>query len=79
MQPKPAHEDTITTVHQDRREEMVGSRSIRRALVLEGGGAKGAYALGALLAFRQVGLNFESVAGYFSRGSECRSVVLGFP
>jgi predicted acylesterase/phospholipase RssA len=34
-----------------------------RALVIEGGGAKGAYAFGALLAFKECGLHFDAVAG----------------
>jgi predicted acylesterase/phospholipase RssA len=35
----------------------------RRVLVIEGGGAKGAYAFGALLAFREFGLQFDATAG----------------
>jgi len=37
--------------------------SVRRGLVLEGGGAKGAYAFGALLALAESGLTFHSIAG----------------
>lgn len=36
---------------------------MRRGLVLEGGGAKGAYALGCLIAFREYGIHFDVVAG----------------
>jgi NTE family protein len=35
----------------------------RRGLALEGGGAKGSYAFGCLLAFEDHGLNFDAVAG----------------
>ena len=35
----------------------------KRGLVLEGGGAKGAYAFGCLLAFKEHGFEFDSVAG----------------
>jgi NTE family protein len=35
----------------------------RRGLVLEGGGAKGAYAYGCLLALRERGIRFDAVAG----------------
>lgn len=37
--------------------------SIRRGLVIAGGGAKGAYAFGCLKAFRDAGLYFEAVSG----------------
>lgn len=36
---------------------------IRRALVLSGGGAKGAYAFGCLKAFRESNIHFDAVAG----------------
>jgi predicted acylesterase/phospholipase RssA len=42
---------------------MITSHCPRRALVLEGGGAKGAYSFGALRAFKRVGLHFDGVAG----------------
>jgi predicted acylesterase/phospholipase RssA len=35
----------------------------RRGLVLEGGGAKGSYAFGCLLAFKQCGVTFDAVSG----------------
>jgi predicted acylesterase/phospholipase RssA len=35
----------------------------KRGLVLEGGGAKGAYAFGCLLAFKEHGIKFDAVAG----------------
>jgi len=44
-------------------DETVNPEKTRRALVMEGGGAKGAYAFGALLAFREAGLRFDAVAG----------------
>lgn len=36
---------------------------MRRALVLAGGGAKGAYAFGCLRAFRRCGIRFDAVTG----------------
>ena len=36
---------------------------MRRGLVLEGGGAKGAYAFGCLLAFREKGIKFDAISG----------------
>jgi predicted acylesterase/phospholipase RssA len=38
-------------------------RCMKRGLVLEGGGAKGAYEFGCLLAFRDRGVRFDAVAG----------------
>lgn len=38
-------------------------KQIKRGLVLEGGGAKGAYALGCLLAFKSKGINFDVISG----------------
>ena len=40
-----------------------GAPRPRRALVLEGGGAKGAYSFGALLAFKEMGITFDAVGG----------------
>ncbi len=39
------------------------SKQIKRALVLGGGGAKGAYAFGCLKAFKEKGINFDAVSG----------------
>lgn len=44
-----------TDTHQD--------RPLKRGLVLEGGGGKGAYQIGALQALRECGINFHCVAG----------------
>lgn len=40
-----------------------GKRKTTRVLVLEGGGAKGAYSFGALLAFKACGIEFGAVSG----------------
>jgi predicted acylesterase/phospholipase RssA len=43
--------------------QMDEEKKIRRALVLCGGGAKGAYAFGCLKAFRERNIHFDAVAG----------------
>jgi predicted acylesterase/phospholipase RssA len=46
-----------------REAKMDGSKRPRVGLVLEGGGAKGAYAFGCLKAFKEKGVRFDAVAG----------------
>src|SRR5690349_12215131 len=46
------------------------SQRIRRGLVVEGGGGKGAFALGCMKAFRDRGITFDAVAGT-SAGALC--------
>jgi len=50
-----------TNLNADEPSDRTGA--VRRGLVLEGGGSKGAYALGWLRAFRQHGVRFDAVAG----------------
>ena len=47
---------------------MSSGKSVRRGLVVQGGGAKGAFALGCMKAFQERGIDFSAVAGTSAGG-----------
>ncbi|MGH9810605.1 MAG: patatin-like phospholipase family protein, partial [Terriglobia bacterium] len=47
---------------------MAASKPARRGLVIQGGGAKGAFALGCMKAFQEHGIDFSAVAGTSAGG-----------